>query len=65
MKDQQLEQIITAGIKIGTIATLKSLGLLPEVVTKRGGTDVQRTSDSKLEIERLDNLLPYRKHPKR
>lgn len=35
MEDHQLEQIITAGIKIGTIATLKSLGLLSEVVTKK------------------------------
>lgn len=35
MENHQLEQIITAGIKIGTIATLKSLGLLSEVVTKK------------------------------
>lgn len=33
MGERYLEQIIANGIKIGTIQTLKALGLLPEVVT--------------------------------
>lgn len=33
MEDRKIEEIVTASIKIGTIATLKSLGLLSEIVT--------------------------------
>lgn len=33
MGERYFEQIIANGIKIGTIQTLKALGLLPEVVT--------------------------------
>lgn len=33
MDEKLFTRIITAGIKIGTISTLKSLGLLSEVVT--------------------------------
>ena len=33
MDDKLFTQIITAGIKIGTISTLKALGILPEVVS--------------------------------
>lgn len=33
MEDRYLERIVASGIKIGTIQTLKALGLLPEVVT--------------------------------
>lgn len=32
MDDTTLERIITAGIKIGTISTLKSLGLMSEII---------------------------------
>lgn len=33
MEERYFERIIAIGIKIGTIQTLKALGLLPEVVT--------------------------------
>ena len=33
MGERYLERIVASGIKIGTIQTLKALGLLPEVVT--------------------------------
>lgn len=33
MEDRYLEKIVASGIKIGTIQTLKALGLLPEIVT--------------------------------
>lgn len=33
MEDRKIEEIVTASIKIGTIATLKGLGLLSEIVT--------------------------------
>lgn len=45
MEDRTIEQIITAGIKIGTIATLKGLGLLSEVVT---AADAEREYSKKL-----------------
>lgn len=45
MEDRTLEQIVTAGIKIGTIATLKGLGLLSEIVT---AADAEREYSKKL-----------------
>lgn len=32
MEDRTIEQIVSASVKIGTIATLKGLGLLSEIV---------------------------------
>lgn len=33
MEERYLERIVASGIKIGTIQTLKALGMLPEVIT--------------------------------
>lgn len=33
MEERYLERIVASGIKIGTIQTLKALGLLPELIT--------------------------------
>lgn len=45
MEDQVLERVIISSIKIGTIATLKSLGLLSEVVKS---ADAERIYTRKL-----------------
>lgn len=45
MEDIKLEEIVSASIKIGTIATLKGLGLLSEVVTV---ADAEREYSKKL-----------------
>lgn len=45
MEDRKLEKIVTAGIKIGTIATLKGLGILPEIVF---AADAEREYSKKL-----------------
>lgn len=45
MEDRTIEQIVTAGIKIGTIATLKGLGLLSEIVI---AADAEREYSKKL-----------------
>ena len=45
MEDRKLEEIVSASIKIGTIMTLKGLGLLPEVVT---AADAEREYTKKL-----------------
>lgn len=33
MNDREIEQIFTAGVKAGTINTLRELGLLPEMIS--------------------------------
>ena len=45
MENRTLEQIVTASIKIGTIATLKGLGLLSEIVI---AADAEREYSKKL-----------------
>ena len=66
MEEINLQKIVTASIKIGTIATLKGLGLLSEIViaadAQRGKYYFKRSElETASAMDALSNALPANK----